>query len=202
MSSAREASREGGLFAPTVRRGHGVLLSEPSPGLDTVYDGASDMRSTAFLCGARGGRWSSSQTYGSSFQSATPRPWQRAPTARQLQNAPPVGPGDYEPYGDTHSLSASLSWSSRGRAGPVGYPFDADRRSPVFQSSVGRFHFAAKPKRGTLSGRATREDCFVLASDARREQVVRSEFVDQLQRRVQNAVFQPPQMRTMTAPGY
>ena len=70
--------------------------------------------------------------------------------------------------------------------------------SAKLQSSVDRFHFAAKPKRGGLS----REDCFVLASDARRDQLVRSEFVDQLQRRVQHAAFQPPQLRSMTAPGY
>ena len=185
------------MLTPTVRRGHGVLLSEPSSGLDTVYDGASDMRSTAFLFGPRGGRWSSAQTYGASFRSATPRPWQRAPTRSEIAH-PPIGPGEYEPFGDTHSLSASLSWTSRGRAGPVGFPFDAQRHSPVFQSSVGRFHFAATPKRGALS----KEDCFVLASDARREQLVRSEFVDQLQRRVENAVFQPPQLCMMTAPEY
>ena len=185
------------MAAPVVRKGEGVLLSDPSPGLDTVYDGASNMRSTAFLFGARGGRWSTGQSYSSSFRSATPRPWQRTPT-RAEKMSPRIGPGDYDPYGDTHALSSSLSWASRGRSGPVGYPFDAGRYSPVFQSSVDRFHFAAKPKRGGLS----REDCFVLASDARRDQLVRSEFVDQLQRRVQHAAFQPPQLRSMTAPGY
>ena len=80
----------------------------------------------------------------------------------------------------------------------MGYPFDASRRSPPFQSSVDRFHFAAKPKRGGM----TKEDCFVLASDARREQVQRADFVDQLQRRVSNQVFQPPQRSLMSAPGF
>ena len=48
----------------------------------------------------------------------------------------------------------------------------------------------------------TKEDCFVLASDARREQVQRADFVDQLQRRVSNQVFQPPQRSLMGAPGF
>ena len=114
-------------------------------------------------------------------------------------------PGDvaYIPPHHWHhvtSLSASISWQSRGRSGPVGYPFDASRRSPPFQSSVGRFHFAAKPKRGGL----LKEDCMVLASDARRDQLVRADFVDQLQRRVAlNNVFGAPNNRgLMSAPGF
>ena len=181
----------------TMRRGNGVLLSEPSVGLDTVYDGAADMKSTACLFGPRGGRWTTAQAYSGAFRSVTPRPWQRAPT-REERACPPLGPGHYEPFGDTHTLSASISWQSRGRTGPVGYPFDAERRSPPFRSSVGRFHFAAKP-----SHKPVKEDCFMLASDARRDQLMRADFTDQMQRRLQNAVFQPRAFQPpMTAPQY
>ena len=79
----------------------------------------------------------------------------------------------------------------------MGTPFDGARRSPPFQSSVGRFHFAAKAKRGAVS----REDCFVLASDARREQVIRADFVNQLSHRAAHQVFNPPSQRLMSAPG-
>ena len=47
--------------SPSMRRGGGVLLSEPSAGNDTVYDGAHQMQSTEYLFGARGGRWSTGQ---------------------------------------------------------------------------------------------------------------------------------------------
>jgi hypothetical protein len=245
--------------SPSSRRGGGVLLNEPSVGLDTVYDGAHQMMSTEYLYGPKGGRWSSGQAYGASFRSATPRPWQRTPT-RQESMTPKLGPGDYDVLRETHTLSASIGWSTRGRyanppfrrpphlervlspavapwslslppsllhthalrfrappsdasclslsslslslslcrSGPMGHPFDASRRSPPFQSSVSRFHFAAKEKRG-----GTRpEDCMVLATDARREQVARADFVDRMQR---TRIFAPPrpfapEPRLMTAP--
>lgn len=188
----------------TFRKGTGCLLSEPATGLDTVYDGASDMKSTAFLYGPRGGRWTANQAYSSAFRSATPRPWQRLPTRAETANPRglPPGPGAYEPFNDSHGRSGSIAWSSRGRLGPVGYPFDADRRSLAFQSSIGRFHFAATPKRGAL----LKEDAFVLASDARRDQLQRAIFVDSLQHRFptayNTAVFQQtPSFRLTTAPG-
>lgn len=159
-----------------MRRGPGVLLTDPPPASDTIYDGAHQMKSTAFVYGPPGGRWSSPQTYGASFRSATPRPWQRKPS-RNESLSPVIGPGDYEPYGDTHSLSASISWQTRGRTGPVGHPFDASRRSPQFQSSTSRC--VASTKSRALSN----EDCFILASDARREQTVRTNFAEALQRR-------------------
>lgn len=183
--------------SPSSRRGGGVLLNEPSVGLDTVYDGAHQMMSTGYLYGPKGGRWSTGQAYGASFRSATPRPWQRTPT-RQESMTPKLGPGDYDVLRETHTLSASIGWSTRGRSGPMGHPFDASRRSPPFQSSVSRFHFAAKEKRG-----GTRpEDCMVLATDARREQVARADFVDRMQR---TRIFAPPrpfapEPRLMTAP--
>jgi hypothetical protein len=194
-SSGRSSSSSSPPSSPTRRRGNGVLLNEPSPGLDTVYDGAHDMKSTAFLFGAKGTRWTTQQAYGASFRSNTPRPWQRPPTRAETMT-PILGPGDYDPFGDTHSLSASISWSSRGRSGPIGHPFNASRRSPPFRSTVDRMNFTARQKHGPTS----HEDCFVLASDARREQRVRADFVDQLQRRVANNVFQPPQ-RLLSAPG-
>ena len=49
--------------SPSSRRGGGVLLNEPSVGLDTVYDGAHQMMSTEYLYGPKGGRWSTGQAY-------------------------------------------------------------------------------------------------------------------------------------------
>ena len=82
----------------------------------------------------------------------------------------------------------------------MGYPFDASRRSPPFQSSVSRFHFAAKEKRGSTRP----EDCMVLASDARRGQVARADFVDRMQR---THIFTSPRAfspgpRLMASPGF
>ena len=172
--------------APTLPR-RLTAITEPSLGLDTVYDGAAEMQSTARLFGPKGGRWSTSQSYSTSFRSATPRPWNRVPTKRELGNqSPPLG--SYDPWQDNHALSSSITWSSRGRTGPVGYPFRADIRSPQFQSNVGRTHFASRPKRGALQ----KEDYFVLASDARRDQLQRAEFVEQLIRRATQQVFRPP----------
>ena len=194
-TSARSASS----LAPsptTRRRGDAVLLHEPSPGLDKVYDGAHQMKSMAFLFGPKGTKWATSQAYGASFRSATPRPWNRSPS-RAERNSPVLGPGSYEPNRDTHSLSASISWAARGRSGPIGFPFEGTRRSPPFRSDVHRFRFAAKEQRGGYSN----EGCFVLSSDARRQQLQRADFVDQLQRGArQNVGFQGAQ-RLMTAPG-
>ena len=113
-ANSRVSPSSPGSPTPSTRRGPGVLLSETTPGLDTIYDGAHQMQSTEYLFGPKGGRWSTSQAYGASFRSATPRPWQRLPT-RQEKQAPRIGPGDYEPFNDTHTLSASISWNSRGR---------------------------------------------------------------------------------------
>ena len=195
-SSAQSAAS----FLPTqtTRKGQGVLLREPPRGLDTVYDGAYEMKSTAFLFGPKGAKYSSPQSYGASFRSATPRPWNRSPS-RADRESPILGPGTYEPHRDTHSLSASISWESRGRSGPIGHPFDATRRSPPFRSDVHRMRFASKEQRGGYS----KEDCFVLSSDARRQQQQRADFVDQLQRGArQNVGFMPPRPRLLTAPGF
>jgi len=195
LSGKAPSSSPGG----SMRRS-GVLLNDPCQGLDTVYDGAADMKATAYIFGPKGSRWSTSQTYGASFRSVTPRPWQGTPTPAEkvMRN---MGPGVYEPYNDTHTLSASISWQSRGRTGPVGFPFDGSRRSPPFRSTVSRTHFTTSEKRGGLSN----EDCFVLPSDSRREQMARSHFVDSLQRRVTSQVFAPQRVATplvRSAPGY
>ena len=109
-----------------------MLLNEPSVGLDTVYDGAHQMMSTEYLFGARGGRWSTGQGYGASFRSATPRPWQR-PETRQESMTPKLGPGDYDVLRETHTLSASIGWSTRGRCGDALPPLLAacDHRHPL-----------------------------------------------------------------------
>jgi len=170
----------------------GARLDEPSVGQDSVYDGATDMRSTAYLFGPNGGRYSVKQNYGSSFRSVTPRPWQQPPPTKY----PILGPGQYTPNNDTHQLAATMSWQSRGRSGPTGYPFDASRRSLPFRQSIGRFGLAAaRPgKRGAL----LKEDVFVLASDARKESALRADFASQLQGRCLQ--WQPPS-RAMTSPG-
>ena len=180
--------------------GKGARLDEPAIGQDTVYDGAAEMHSTAYLFGNRGGRYSVHRTYGSSFQSATPRPWQK-PAPNKFPN---LGPGQYEPNNDTHHLAATLSWQSRGRSGPTGYPFDASRRSLPFRQTTNRFGLSATRdrKRGAIS----REDVFVLASDARKESMVRSDFVNQLQGRALNySGWQQPSRapsRAGTSPGF
>ena len=178
------------------------ILTEPALGQDTVYDGAHEMRSTSVIFGAKGQKWSSNQCYSMPFRSATPRPWQRVPK----EKFPVLGPGQYEPYNDTHTLAASTSWASRGRSGPVGYPFDASRRSLPFRASSGRFGVAASRKREAL----TNADVFKLQSDARRESMARSNFTSQMQNSFLTAGFggapalqglQPLPPRAIT-PGY
>eukprot|EP00966_Prymnesium_polylepis_P002573 59193-Prymnesium_polylepis.1 len=108
------------------------------PGIDTVYDGAAAMLSTQELFGTSSSKWASRQTYNSSFRSATPRPWQRKPSRTDIVTMT-RGPGVYDPFPPTHfRSSSSTSWNSRGRTGPVGYAFDADRNSLPFRSSIPR----------------------------------------------------------------
>jgi len=173
----------------------GSRLDEPALGQDMVYDGAADSRSTSFLFGPNNGRFAVKQNYGSSFNSVTPRPWQR-PTPSKY---PILGPGQYTPSNDTHLLAATMSWQSRGRSGPTGSPFDANRRSLPFRQSTGRMGLAAaRPgKRGAL----LKEDVFVLASDARKEHALRTDFASQLHGRVLMQ-SQPPLSRAGTSPGF
>ena len=178
-------------------------LDEPALGQDTVYDGAHESRSTSVMFGPKGTKWSTQQCYSMPFRSATPRPWQRPASCK----FPVLGPGQYEPFNDTHTLAASTTWASRGRSGPVGYPFDASRRSLPFRQSTGRFGTAAARKRGALS----REDVFVLQTDARRESVRQNQFASQMQSRFLTAGFgggrglqglQPLPPRLGTSPGF
>ena len=147
-----------------------------------VYEGALEMWETKHIFGPRGGRFSSPQCYSAAFRSQTPRPWNR-PLSR---DALPLGPGSYEPYRDSHTLSsASVSWQSRGRTGPIGLPFEASRRSLPFRLSTGRFHSSLAAERKP-PGPTVKEDFFVLASDARKDTAMRADFVQTLARRVVN----------------
>ena len=149
-------------------------------GLDKVYDGAIEMRQTSHLFGPRGGRFSTPQSYSAAFRSATPRPWNRPPSR---DDKPQLGPGAYEPYRDSHHLSSSsISWLSRGRTGPVGFPFESGRRSPAFRGSNSRYHSSVAAEKKV--GPTIKEDYFILASDARNDSSMRATFVDNLAKRV------------------
>lgn len=157
-------------------------------GLDKVYEGAFESRATGNLFGPRGGKFSTPQCYSSAFNSATPRPWNR-PASRD-SNPRQLGPGTYDPFRDSHMLSSSsVSWQSRGRTGPVGFPFEEGRRSAPFRSTTGRMHssLAAEKKMGL----PVKEDFFVLASDARRDVNMRAAFADTLAVRVVNQHARP-----------
>ena len=166
------------------RSEQGALKTEPTPGQDTVYDGAPDMLSIAYNFGPRKGRWSTAQAYSSAFHSKVPRPYE-APMRREQKLCPAYGvsggPLHYNPWGDhamsdgSHVLSGSIIWFSRGRTGPTGVPYPhggmrsaRDRQTPPFQSQVSRYHFQAKAPPGrTTNGAATSttDDNFVLKSE-------------------------------------
>ena len=147
---ARGPGSPGSPASPSVRRGNGVLLNEPSSGLDTVYEGAHQMKSTEYMFGPKGGRWSTSQAYGASFRSVTPRPWQRLPT-RQESMAPRLGPGEYDPMGESHGMAASISWSSRGRCARsqprplrLFFSLSIDRLIPTHSPSLFEYAFSSR----------------------------------------------------------
>jgi hypothetical protein len=166
------------MMSPPPSRG--PMLDEPALGQDTVYDGASQMKSTGVLFGPKGNMWASPQNYSSAFRSKTPRPYQQSAS----QKFPSLGPGQYNapvgPKENTHLFSASTSWQSRGRSGPVGFPFDAGRKSSSFTSTQGRFGLQSRERR---RGPLVNEDVFVLACDHRRQEVVRNDFSNHLHAR-------------------
>ncbi|KAL1515327.1 hypothetical protein AB1Y20_001958 [Prymnesium parvum] len=145
------------------------------PGIDAVYDGASEMRSTAQLFGTSHGKYATSQTYNSVFCSATPRPWQRKLTQAELKTSR-LGPGRYEPYGLHHALaSSSTSWTARGRTGPVGCPFDVKRQSTPFRSALPRTANSTTtlPK---VPSKMIKEDAFIVNFDAHRASSMQHDF--------------------------
>ena len=187
----------------------GSLVSEPTPGLDMVYDGAYDMSSIANAVaptrrGGPGGRpytqhWSG-QTYSSSFNSKSPGvqrvPAPGAPCRTNYEKkivplyGDAGGPQYYNPFGSqsfsdaSHSLSGSIHWISRGRLGPIGSPHEALRRSPSFCSQVPRTHFTAQEPQRRRGINATTEagQSFVLKSDLRRQNNFQTDFHLNLQR--------------------
>ena len=199
-----------GKRADVGRSEQGTLLTEPTPGLDSIYDGAPDMRSIAYNFGSkRGGRWSTSQNYSSTFNSVVPREYQK-PLSREQQLVPMYGvhggPLHYNPWGDhansnaEHLLSAgSVYWFSRGRFGPVGVPFNSNKKTPPFASQVPRKHFTSKPPPGR-QGVNVEADCFVLKSDARKERSDQRELADRMRQRVVLDGFQRTHQRPCSAP--
>lgn len=192
------------------RSEQGTLLTEPTPGLDGIYDDAADMTSIASTMCKRGGRYSTSQAYSNVFNSTVPREYQR-PMSREQQLVPMYGvhggPLHYNPWGNhstsnaEHLLSAgSVYWFSRGRFGPIGVPFDAKRKTPPFASNTPRYHFQAKPPPSRTSATIVENDCFVLKSDARKERLVRKEFADRMRQRVVLDGFQRTHQRPCSAP--
>jgi hypothetical protein len=180
----------------------GSLLTEPSLGQDTVYDGAAEMNSIAARCRPRTPKYAGLQAHnscGSAFNSKVYKAHQR-PMSREQVLVPNFGdsggPLHYKPYGEhnmsagdgsEHALSGSIIWFSRGRTGPIGTPFDSRRRHPVFSSNVPPRHFTAKPPPGRTCSRAVsmKEDCFVLKPDFFKDMERQREFRDTLQQRVE-----------------
>lgn len=139
---------------------------------DTVYDGAFHMTSTSQLYGSTVSKWATAQTYKSVFGSATPRPWQRSPSRKELEVVD-IGPGRYDPHRPHHLLaSSSVSWGCRGRTGPIGLPFDSKRESNSFRTGVPRGSFSTSPKVGKIH----KEDAFIFNSDFNRANLMRQDF--------------------------
>ena len=191
--------------ASAGRREGGSLLTESCAGQDAFYDGVYDRTSIAFKCGARGGKFSTGQNYSAAFKSGVERPWNR-PQTREKKLVPVLGesggPLHYNPWGsqsfsDAAPLFAgSVTWSQRGRTGPIGTAWDGLRRSPSFSSNVPSKHYTstAPPQRRSLDPKF---DCFLLKSDDRRQAAARNDFTTTLQARVNYGQL-PPQ-RPMSA---
>lgn len=174
---------------PPVPLGTGKKYDEPSKGQDTYYDGAYQMSTTSFLYGPKDSRYSTKQCYSASFGSKVPR-WDNRGVklyGTAIPNQYPVlGPGQYAlPEQAGHRMSASLSWKSRGRSGPVGVPFfgagSVDDRTSSFAASTGRFGIPGRERR---RGPTTQEDMFVCKSDGRKEQLARADFANHLQSKI------------------
>ena len=165
------------------RKGNGTLMHEGMPGLDTFYD--------AFTATNIAGKFGKGKaTWG--FQTVVPRPWQKPP---DLSMGRHLGPADYSPDNNHLLSSSSLSWSGRGRTGPMGNPFDGSRMSPQFASVTSQLSSDGSTKQPS---KLVKEDIFVLRSDARRESLLRNDWSQTLSRRAQHHAAQvslspPPQ---------
>ena len=97
----------------------------------------------------------------------------------------------------SHIFSASTGWAQRGRSGPIGVAFDAQRRHPVFASNVPRKQFTAKPPPGR-KGVSLTDDCFVLKSDHRKLGNLQGDFTSKLQHRIEYGLA--PRAPVISAP--
>ena len=118
----------------STRKGKGALVHEGMPGIDTVHDRwQSD--SIANRCSPAGniaGRCSPAGKPNWAFDTAVPRPWQKAPDQR---NGRHLGPGDYETASRNH-LASSPSRAGPGQVG--GRPVEPRRLSTAFSSVTRR----------------------------------------------------------------
>jgi hypothetical protein len=206
---------------PLVRRAHtpgraeaGCLVTDPTPGLDSVYDNAHMMKSIAAATAPKGHNpYVQSQAYSSSFNSKVPNSAGPHRITLEKVRTPVLGSEGglayYSPYGShafsdasgLKSLSGSIYWASRGRLGPIGVPFEPLRRSPSFSSSVPRLSYTSKdpPRRRGINARDEAAQSFVLKSDHSMQANLRADFQANLHQ--QWSMLQPPMQRVRTAPG-
>ena len=166
------------------RKGQGLLNHEGMPGLDTFYD--------AYESTTISGRFGQPGRQTWAFQTAVPRPWQKPPNLKFGRH---LGPADYDPFAanQNHLMSSSsIGWRDRGRAGPMGSPFDSGRASSQFSSVT-----AARLQDGTTKqpSKITKEDLFILRSDARRTHLQRNDWGATLSRRVHTHAMEQAQAR-------
>ena len=190
----------------------GALITDPTPGLDQVYDNAFTMKTIAASAAPRGSNpYAQRQAYSSSFKSRVPNTAGPQPMSREKQLTPVLGtdggPAYYSPFGSQSfsgnsslsSLSGSIYWASRGRLGPIGIPNDPMRRSASFSSAVPRLSYTAQapPLRRGINRRDEASQSFVLKSDDRNATRLRNDFHTNLQQQLIRA----PMSRPLTAPG-
>jgi hypothetical protein len=173
----------------TLTPGGGSAWASGTEGLDTVYDGASMRSTTSSLYGTTKGPYATRRTYGATFNTVAPRPWQEKMSRHTLK----LGPGDFEQHASSHLLSSSSTgWISRGRTGPMGVAFEAERQSLPFRLTKPRTTNTTtmypKPR-----DKIIKEDTFTLNFDARHESAMRRDFATTLHSRTLLPPINPAQ---------
>ena len=169
-----------------TRKGPGTLMHEGMPGLDAFYDPydktkiSNHYRTIGSQYGVPGkATWA--------FDTKVARPWQKPPDLRFGRH---LAPGDYEQYSPNHLLSASMSWGSRGRCGPMGSTFDESRQNSQFASVTHRGYTQSPTKQPS---KATKEDVFILRTDYRKDHLQRAGWAETLSQRVHDHHLARPQ---------
>ena len=173
----------------------GALITEPSDGQDTLYDGAYEMKSIAMVAAPKGSNpYAQRRAYSTAFISKVPGHEAPFMMSREQKLTPILGesggPQYYNPYGNhslsdaSHTLSGSIYWMSRGRLGPIGCGDGAFmKRSASFASQVPRTHFTAKEpqRRRGINANDEAAQSFLLRRDVRQQNLLRSDFHSNLQ---------------------